>query len=395
MPALQLKKILRALKVPQAELARTCDVSAAMIAQLCNHGIWPSEQLRENLKKRIELFLAEKKLLPGVIETAFEAGFEVALQGSSLVEPNHHECDPSQEDNDMLLRKQTLSQEAKKKFGIVRNPFGDLQSDADMWISQDIRVVREHMFATAKFGGISCVVGESGAGKSSVRKALSQRIHDENQPIILAHPYMLAAEDNDKKGKSLKITHISDSILRAISPLAKPRLSAESKFAQLHQALIDTNKSGFRVCVVIEEAHCLSIPALKHLKRLYELEPETGYGSLISIILIGQPELHTKLSERNPEIRELVQRCEVVTLQPIAVSDLESFIGHRMSRVGKTAADIIDQTGITALADRLVSSGGESQLYPLLVGNFIVAAMNDAAKIGMPVIDADIVKEVA
>lgn len=395
MPAIQLKKILRALRVPQAELARVSNVSAATIAQLCNYGKWPSEPLGEQLKTRIENFLAAKKMLPGVIATAFEAVIEMALPSCTLVEPNHNECDPSQEDNDMLLRKQTLSHEAKRKFGIARNPFGDLLSDADMWISQDIRVVREHMFTTAKFGGITGVVGESGAGKSSVRKALAQRIQDENQPIILANPYMLAAEDNDKKGKSLKITHISDSILRAISPLAKARLSAESKFAQLHQALIDTNKSGHRVCVVIEEAHCLSIPALKHLKRLYELEPPNGYGSLISIILIGQPELYVKLSERNPEIRELVQRCEMVTLQPIAIAELESFIDHRMSRIGKSASDIIDQTGITALADRLVNKDGDSQLYPLLVGNFIVAAMNDAAKIGVDVIDADIVKEVA
>jgi type II secretory pathway predicted ATPase ExeA len=205
---------------------------------------------------------------------------------------------------------------------------------------------------------------------------------------------MLAAEDNDKKGKSLKITHISDAILRAISPLAKPRLSAESKFAQLHQALKDTHQSGQRTCVVIEEAHCLSIPALKHLKRLHELEPNHGYGSLISIILIGQPELHIKLSEKNPEIRELVQRCELVTLQPIAVSELEDFIDHRLKRIGKKAADVIDQGGITALADRLVNSAGQSQLYPLLVGNFLIKAMNDAAQIGSPVIDESIVKDV-
>jgi len=223
---------------------------------------------------------------------------------------------------------------------------------------------------------------------------LKDRIAQENLPIIIAEPYMLASEDSEKKGKTVKSTHIAEAILRAAAPLEKPRMSADARFYQLHRVLKDAHKSGQRVCVIIDEAHSLSIPTLKHLKRIYELEPDGGYGNLISIILIGQPELLMKLNERNPEIRELVQRCEVVTLSPIPVADLEGFIDFRLSRIGKRAADIIDATGITALADKMVSRDGASQLYPLAVGNFVVAALNLAAKIGVPAIDADIVKEV-
>jgi Type II secretory pathway, component ExeA (predicted ATPase) len=394
MSALQLKKMLKALRVPQAELARECGVSPATIAQMLNHGQWPSDPLRGELQRNIKSFLASKKMLPGVIAAAFEvdAANEVEPESGNSLAPDHK--DQSQEDVDMLLRKQTLSPEAKKLFGLVRNPFTDLQSDEDMWINPDIRYVREHMYATAKHSGITAVVGESGAGKTSVRKALKDRIAQENLPIIIAEPYMLASEDSEKKGKTVKSTHIAEAILRAAAPLEKPRMSADARFYQLHRVLKDAHKSGQRVCVIIDEAHSLSIPTLKHLKRIYELEPDGGYGNLISIILIGQPELLMKLNERNPEIRELVQRCEVVTLSPIPVADLEGFIDFRLSRIGKRAADIIDATGITALADKMVSRDGASQLYPLAVGNFVVAALNLAAKIGVPAIDADIVKEV-
>lgn len=394
MSALQLKKMLKALRVPQAELARESRVSPATIAQLVNYGKWPSGDLAGELKGNIESFLARKKMLPGVIAAAFDvdAANEVEPESGNSLAPDHK--DQSQEDVDMLLRKQTLSPEAKKLFGLVRNPFTDLQSDADMWINPDIRYVREHMYATAKHSGITAVVGESGAGKTSVRKALKDRIAQENLPIIIAEPYMLASEDSEKKGKTVKSTHIAEAILRAAAPLEKPRMSADARFYQLHRVLKDAHKSGQRVCVIIDEAHSLSIPTLKHLKRIYELEPDGGYGNLISIILIGQPELLMKLNERNPEIRELVQRCEVVTLSPIPVADLEGFIDFRLSRIGKRAADIIDATGVTALADKMVSRDGASQLYPLAVGNFVVAALNLAAKIGVPAIDADIVKEV-
>lgn len=390
--ALELKKLLRALSVTQAAIANHCGVSEATIAQLVNHGKWPREPMRGELKASIERFLSGKKLLPGVIGTAFEvAAQEVALPGGTPVEPDHSN-DQSQEDNDMLLRKQTLSPAAKKHWGILRDPFGELQSQDDMWISPDIRYVREHMYTTAKHGGFLAVVGESGSGKSSVRRDLEQRIADEHLPIILVQPYVLAAEDTDKKGKTLKSTHIAEAILATCSPLERPRMSSEARFAQVHRVLKDQHKSGQRVCVVIEEAHSLPIPTLKHLKRLYELE--SGYTKLLSIILIGQPELLIKLSERNPEVREIVQRCEVVELLPIAHADIESFLNHRLQRVGKTANQVIDAAGINALSNRLVSRDHQSQLYPLAVSNFMVRALNLAADIGSPVIDAEIIAEV-
>lgn len=54
----------------------------------------------------------------------------------------------------------------------------------------------------------------------------------------------------------------------------------------MHRALKNSYESGYRHVLIIEEAHCLPIATLKHLKRLRELE--TGFTKLLSIILIGQ-----------------------------------------------------------------------------------------------------------
>lgn len=392
--AIGLQKLLRALRVSQAALARHCHVSTATISELCRKGKWPTEPMASELRESITVFLMGKKILPGLIGTAFEVVSEVAQPGGTLVGPDQL-SDQSQEDLDMLLRKQTLTPAARKLFGLARDPFDDLQCDADFWQSGDIRYVREQMYQTARYGGIVAVIAESGAGKTSIRRSLLQRIHNESLPIVIAQPYMLAAEDNDQKGKTLKSTHIAEAILRACAPLERPKLSSEARFAQLHRVLIDNCKSGQRVCLIIEEAHSVPVPTLKHLKRVYELEPESGYGSLLSIILLGQQELLQKLDERNPHLRELVQRCQVFELQPIAVAELEDFIDFRLGRVGKKAADVIDAGGINAIVQRLVNRDQKSQLYPLAVGNFMVAALNYAATIGVPAIDADIVNEVA
>ena len=382
---LKLKAVLKSLAVPQSALAGYCNLSSATIAQIVNHGKWPKKN-EQVLRVKIVEFLR----LNGVSDTRniFE---EVEPQCANTTVPDH-KSNQSSEDTDMLLRKQTLTPAAKKNFGIIVNPFADLQSADDMWISPDIRYVRESMFHTAKHGGFLAVVGESGSGKTSVYQDLEARIDAEKLPIMLVKPYVLAAEDNDKKGKTLKSTHIAESLLRAVEPLAPIKSSPEARFAQLHKALIASHQSGYRICLVIEEAHSLPIPTLKHLKRILELQQ--GFTKLVSIILIGQPELLIKLSERNAEVREVVQRCEVATLNPIEPNRLADFLEFRLKRANLKLADVIDNTGVHALTERLVASNGNSQLYPLAVGNFLISAMNIAAKVGIPMINSDIIREV-
>lgn len=114
-------------------------------------------------------------------------------------------------------------------------------------------------------------------------------------------------------------------------------------------------------------------------------------------MLIGQPELAVKLSERNMEVREVVQRCEVVELLPLDNS-LEAFLTFKFERTGKKLTDMMDSSAIEAIRGRLSSNlGGRkkvSLLYPLAVSNLVIAAMNLAADIGVPVVNADVVKGV-
>lgn len=69
-------------------------------------------------------------------------------------------------------------------------------------------------------------------------------------------------------------------------------------------------------------------------------------------MLIGQPELATKLSERNMEVREVVQRCEVVELLPLD-NNLEEFLTFKLQRAGKQLTDIMDAGAVDAIRARL------------------------------------------
>ncbi|MDD1014562.1 ExeA family protein [Pseudomonas rubra] len=392
---LKLKQVLQDVGQRQAALAESLKLSSATVAQLLNHGQWPRSLDKAELQARISVFLVDVGANDADIAKAFE---EVDLPCANTADPALSQ-EPSGEDETMLLPKQTLLPTTRKMFSLFRDPFDELQSAQDMWVSPDIRYVREVMYQTARHGGFLAVEGESGAGKSTLRRDLVNRIAENNDPVIIIEPYVLASEDNDTKGKSLKSTHIAESMMAAVAPLERAKSSPEARFAQLHRALKESHAAGYRHCLVIEEAHSLPIPTLKHLKRILELE--VGFTKLVSIIMIGQPELGVKLSERNADVREVVQRCERVILAPVEGSRLEEFLKFRFERAGKALAEVIDASGIQAIAARLSQpsrSGGRdkqvSLLYPLAIGNLMTAAMNLAAELGAPVITADVVKGV-
>ena len=390
---LKLKDILAELHVPQKALAQEIDLLAASVAQLVNHNQWPKSMSAESIKEKVQGFLQKR----GASQEAIDTAFEVA--GSARCSAPVSQGATQSVEEIMLLRRQGLFPAAKKHFGLFRDPFSDdVQSHDDVFVSPDIRYVRETLFQTAKHGGFVAITGESGAGKSTLRRDLIDRIDRESQPIIVIEPYVLGMEDNDQKGKTLKAAHIAEAILNTVAPLENVKRSPEARFRQLHRVLRDSRRAGNSHVLIIEEAHGLPIPTIKHLKRFFELED--GFKKLLSIILIGQPELKLKLSETNHEVREVVQRCEVVELAALDTR-LEEYLKFKLERVGKPVGEIIDASGIDALRAKLTVSNNRrdrrdtvSLLYPLAVGNLLTASMNLAAEIGAPTVTADVVREV-
>ena len=367
-----------------AAAAAEIGCSKPMLVAVVNHGQWPKKDA-DKLRKQLKQFFATNGAdIPQCLENEPEAAPAITQES---------------EDNEMLLRKATLTQAARRHFGLVRDPFNDeIQSADDVYMTPDARYVREAMFQTACHGGFVAVVGESGAGKSTLREDLQDRINRESRQIVMIEPYVLAMEDNDIKGKTLKAVHIASAILEAVSPGTRPYRDAEARFRQVHRALQESAKAGNKHLLLIEEAHGMPVPTLKHLKRFFELK--NGFERLLGIVLIGQTELAQKLSENNPHVREVVQRCELVTLLPLADGKLSGYLKHKFARAGADIAQIMDESAVDAVAERLTvrgrNKGGTEQhslLYPLAVNNLVSAAMNQAAELGLPV-DGDMVRGV-
>ncbi len=397
-----LKTQLEAAGLSQGDLSRETGLSKASVNRIVNLGEYPKRGAAM-FKSAITTLLfqagtnaATKNKTPG---TPHAEGLSVDAQSAPTVSPTTIE-----KEDPMLLRKQTITQATRQHFKLFKDPFtDDVQEAKDVFLTPDVRYVRETMWQTVRHGGLQGVTGESGSGKSTLRRDLADRIVREQANVVVIEPYVLAMEENDMKGKTLKSAAIAESIIVAINPLVRPMRSAEARFRQLHTMLKDSHRAGNRHVLVIEEAHCLPTATLKHLKRFFELED--GFKKLLSIILIGQPELRQKLSEKNPEVREVVQRCEIVELPPLD-NHLEAYLKFKLERVGGTVEAVFDKGAIDAIRAKLsLSNSGAgkarafgqpvqgSLLYPLAVANLVAASMNLAVNIGAPLVTADLVME--
>ena len=245
-------------------------------------------------------------------------------------------------------------------------------------------------------GEIVDLVGPSGAGKSTLAEDLEERIKADKKDVVIIRPYVLAMEANDQKGKTLKASHIAEAIAAALDPQLKVKSSPEARFAQVHALLKASCRAGRHHLLLIEEAHCLPTPTLKHLKRFLELKD--GMQRLIGVALIGQPELRDRLSSQNADVREVAQRCEIVELQPLD-ADLEGYLRHKFGRFELKYEDVFAPDAAEAIRTRLVHlprggkpSDARSECWPLVVNNLVCRAMNAATKAGWPKVDAQVVK---
>lgn len=388
---LKLKQIMTDLALSQSQLAAHVSLSPATIAQLINHSYWPRAAKQYGLRDNITKFLKRNGATEEQIAVAFEK--ETPPQVSAVAPEQQHS--PVNEDEHMSIRKQILHPQTLRHFKLPGNPFDEVASSDEFYVNEQLRYTRAQLLDACKRGGFVAVVGESGSGKTTLRRDLQERVQREDLPIQIIRPYVVGMEPDDVKGKTLKASAILDAIMATIAPHEPLRASSDARYRQLENRLKESHRAGTRHAVLIEEAHAMPKATLRHLKRFVELED--GFSRLLSVILLGQNELAEKLDTRDPSVREVVQRCEIITLPPLG-EHLEDYLRFRLKRFGVDLAKIVTADGLQALRERLsppVPRGHieRSFLYPLAVHNLLTAAMNLAAENGAPAVSADIVME--
>lgn len=395
------------------EMAERAGISKTMMGDILLNNVWPVRTDRHEIEAALRDLFRER----GASEEQLAVLFHAHIRKRPRDGTDYHivrarpdrasssrKPQPPQEPN-VLLAKQTLSPEARRHFTIFgANPFdGEVESAEQMFQSGEIRFVREACWQAAIGARFVGVYGESGSGKTTLVADLKERIATDRGNTVVIEPSVVGMEETLARGKPVKSGDILTAMVLKLDPQSPVPISLEKRTQRCEQLLAGSTANGNRHLLLIEEAHGMHEATLRHLKRLHERMRLNGRKPMLGILLVGQPELRSRLLDEsgNPRhsLREVAQRIELVELQPLG-NDLKGYLAHRAQCAGRSLADFIDDAAIEALRERLtvqrpaVHTKPLSLLYPLAVNNAITACLNRAAALGVPHVTRDLVKSV-
>ena len=387
-----LAALLARLDLTQSALYRGAGLSRTVASRIVRHDDWPRRTERRD-RQAVAGWLQAQGATEADVAFLKRVGPDRA-NDPTPVSPT--EVDVNNEGTEMLLDPQTLSQRARERYGLRRNPFEpDLEGPDDVFLTVNLRERLLDMESAVLNRRFVAIYGESGSGKTTLRLLLQSRIAD--QAIVVRPLTTIGMADNDRKGQTLRIDDIYHAIVDSIDPTEPIKRKREARARQIGALVAEVGKP---VCIVIEEAHRMPLVTLQSLKGLRE--NDNGFGPSLGVLLIGHQELDTLLSK--PQVREVGQRALRCEMPPLGRAELRDYMAHRFARARADLDKVFEPAAIDALAARLMREqvkrvGGvekkvqSNQAYPLHVGNTAVAVMNFAASLGAPTICAQTVAE--
>jgi general secretion pathway protein A len=172
--------------------------------------------------------------------------------------------------------------------------------------------------------GLTVLTGEAGLGKTTLLRAALEQLHGvATRVITISNPALTRPEFLEVIARSLETDVIGGS---------KPAV-----LNALESALYRDHDNGTRTVLIADEAHVMPDELLEEIRLLGNFE--TSSRKLLSIILVGQPELADRFNE--PSLRQLKQRVALrCGLVPLTASQTEAYVTTRLKVVGRAAAAV-------------------------------------------------------
>ena len=240
-------------------------------------------------------------------------------------------------------------------FGLRELPFRMTPDVRYFFASAKHQDALNHMvYAIQERRGFVVITGEIGSGKTTLSRVLLSKLDRLTKTAVIRNTYLTAKD-------LLALT--LDELEVAYTPGTKTQL-----LKQLNHFLVDQLKTDGNVVLLVDEAQNLSPKLLEEIRMLSNLE--TDREKLIQIVLMGQPELRSKLW-----LHPLAQFRQRVTvhyhLSPLSREETRGYIEHRLHIAGANGAPVIDAAAhapiyrytqgvprlINALCDRALLTG--------------------------------------
>ena len=257
-------------------------------------------------------------------------------------------------------------------FGFAELPFS-VSPDPRFFYSNPVyreALVTLHYGIEARKGFV-IITGEAGTGKTTLLRMLMHNLDSAIHTAFVFNP-------------RLTFTALLRFILSdlGVTSSAKDRLKLTE---QLNSHLIEQLKKGHTVALLVDEAQALSDEILEELRLLSNLE--TDQAKLIQIVLMGQPELESKLDQ--PELRQLKQRVTLrCRLLPLTEHEVGLYIASRVKTAGYEGKKLFVPEAVQKITHY---SNGIPRLVNVVCDNALVIASAASKK----QVSAEMIDEVA
>jgi general secretion pathway protein A len=152
---------------------------------------------------------------------------------------------------------------------------------------------------------------------------------------------------------------------------------------RLYNWLLDRYRAGETAVLIVDEAQNLTDEVLEEIRMLTNLETFTE--KLLQIVLVGQPELETKLKQ--PQLRQLRQRLTLrAKTHPLTIEETRAYVQQRLRIAGSDGRQIFDGEALSSVHKY---SNGIPRVVNLLCEHCLVSAFVDQkSTINEAVVDA-------
>lgn len=204
-------------------------------------------------------------------------------------------------------------------FGLKEKPFSLTPDPRFLFLSDNHRGALDHLlYGIERREGFLAITGDIGTGKTTICRALLERLDPKTQTALILNPLLEEEE-------------LLTAILQDFGVAAPPRATRKELVDRLNLFLLEQAKKGGGAVLIIDEAQNLPARVLEQIRILSNLE--TDKEKLLQIILVGQRELREKLESQ--ALRQLNQRISIrYHLIPLSREEMVKYIEHRLTVAG-------------------------------------------------------------
>ena len=228
-------------------------------------------------------------------------------------------------------------------YGLAEKPFNATPDPRFLYMTPGHReALAQLQYGVQERKGFIVLIGQVGTGKTTLLHALWQRLESHSAMSFVVN-------------STLPFDGLLEYILADFG-ITKAGESRAQRLIALNHFLIERQRDGQNSVLIIDEAQNLDVPTLEQIRLLSNFETPTS--KLLQILMVGQPELKTKLNL--PELRQLKQRVGLrCQIPPLTVEETRVYIRTRLRIAGARDLALFDDAAVDRIS---VYAGGIPRL---------------------------------